>query len=163
MLCVQGEINLKKLPQEENRRNFSHSFAHSAKRRSAEAERGFIAHSKGTGVLCPGNVSSTASIVMVVKEGNTNDINPEVNLATTGISFPLASLAKEMVNIFRMDATVMKIESSVNRRPGHILSYNVMSTTVNYLRVRKYDRTVFQNQMQCCLGQGHQPRGTAPV
>ena len=95
-----------------DRRNFSHSFAHSDKRRSAEAERGFIAHSKGSGELCPGTVSSTASIVMVVKEGKTNDINPEVNLATTGISFPSASLAKEMVNIFRMDATGMKIESS---------------------------------------------------
>ena len=92
-----------------DRRNLSHSLAHSDKRRSAEAERGFIAHSKGSGELCPGTVSSTASILM---EGKTNDINPEVNLATTGISFPSASLAKEMVYILRMDATGMKIESS---------------------------------------------------
>ena len=40
----------------------SHPFTYSENRRSADAERSFIAHSKGSGALRPRNVSSTASI-----------------------------------------------------------------------------------------------------
>ena len=42
----------------------------------------------------------------------THDINPEVNFSSTGVSFPSLSLAKEMLYIFKMEATAIQSESS---------------------------------------------------